>query len=68
VKLLDGGSTSLFFVGSAGAQYVLERSYTLVPADWVPMSTNSADAQGFLALTNTSDYGTNVFWRMRSVP
>ena len=55
-------------MGIAGANYALERSFSLVPANWVPQGTNSAGAGGALVFTNTPDPTANNFWRIRSVP
>ena len=67
-QLLSGGSVCLSFVGMAGANYALDRSFSLMPANWVPVVTNPADATGTLVFTNTPDPTTNNFWRVRSVP
>ena len=58
----------LSFVGVAGANYALDRSFSLAPPNWVPQVTNSADAGGALVFINTPDPTTNNFWRIRSVP
>jgi len=52
----------------AGTNYALDRSFTVNPANWVPLVTIPADAGGALVLTNTPDPATNNFWRIRSVP
>jgi alpha-tubulin suppressor-like RCC1 family protein len=67
-QLLNGGSLRLSFVGIAGTNYALDRSFSLLPAHWVPQITNHADALGVLMLTNTPDPNTNNFWRIRLVP
>jgi hypothetical protein len=58
----------LAFVGIAGANYALDRSFSLRLANWVPQVTNPAGAVGTLVFTNTPDPTTNNFWRIRSVP
>jgi hypothetical protein len=68
VQLLSGGDVSLSFVGIAGANYALDCSFCLSPANWVPQVTNPAGAGGVLVFTNTPDPATNNFWRIRSVP
>jgi alpha-tubulin suppressor-like RCC1 family protein len=68
IQLLSGGSVRLSFVGIAGANYALDRSFSLMPANWVPQMTNSAGSGGVLVFTNTPDPTTNNFWRIRSVP
>jgi alpha-tubulin suppressor-like RCC1 family protein len=68
VQFLSGGNVGLSFVGIAGTNYELERSFSLSPANWVPQATNPAGAGGILVFTNTPDATTNNFWRIRSVP
>ena len=67
-QLLSGGKMRLSFVGNAGANYALDRSFSLAPANWIPQLTNPAGAGGALVFTNTPDPATNNFWRIRSVP
>ena len=67
-NLMSNGKMSLSFVGFAGANYALDRSFSLSPANWIPQVTNPADANGNLIFTNTPDPTTNNFWRIRSVP
>lgn len=66
-QVLAGGQMSLTFVGSNGVNYVLERSFSLAPANWIPQVTNPAAVNGVLIFTNTPDPATNNFWRIRSV-
>jgi hypothetical protein len=47
------GNVSLSFVGMAGTNCALDRSLSLMPANWVPLVTNPADAGGVLVFTNT---------------
>jgi len=68
VQLVSGNNVSLHYIGMAGTNYVLERSFSLSPATWVPLVTNPADAGGVLLLTNVPNKATNNFWRIRSVP
>jgi alpha-tubulin suppressor-like RCC1 family protein len=68
IQLLSGGDVRLSYVGLAGTNYALERSFTVEPANWVPCATNPAGAGGELVLTNTPDPATNNLWRIRSVP
>ena len=65
--VLVNGKMSLSFVGIAGGNYALDRSFSLSPANWIPQITNLADANGNLTFTNTPDSTTNNFWRIRSV-
>ena len=67
-QLLGTGDIQLSFVGSTGANYALDRSFSLAPPNWVPQLTNATDAGGVLVFTNTPDPTTNNFWRIRSVP
>ena len=67
-QLLSGGNMRLSFVGMAGTNYALDRSFSLAPPNWVPQVTNPAGAGGVLVFTNTPDPATNNFWRIRSVP
>ena len=68
IQLLSGGNVRLSYVGIAGTNYALDRSFSLAPANWVPQVTNPADAGGVLVFTDTPDPTTNNFWRIRSVP
>jgi len=67
-QLLSGGCVRLSFVGIAGTNYALDRSFSLSPPDWIPQATNPAGAFGALVFTNPPDATTNNFWRIRSVP
>jgi hypothetical protein len=67
-QLLTGGSLRLSFVGIAGTNYALDRTFNLSPANWVPQVTNPAGAGGVLIFTNAPVHITNNFWRIRSVP
>jgi hypothetical protein len=66
-QLLTGGNQRLSFVGNAGANYALDRSFSVVPANWVPQATNPAGSDGVLLFTNMLNALTNNFWRIRSV-
>ncbi len=68
IQLLSGGNVSLSFVGIAGTNYALDYTFSLSPANWVPLVTNPAGAGGVLVFTNAPDPTTNNFWRIRSVP
>jgi hypothetical protein len=67
-QLLSGGNVRLSFVGMAGTNYALDRSFNLKPVIWVPQITNPAGVGGVLVFTNTPNNTTNNFWRIRSVP
>ncbi len=68
VQLLSGGNVRLSYVGIAGTNYALDRTFNLSPVNWVPQVTNPAGAGGTLVFTNTPNKATNNFWRIRSVP
>jgi hypothetical protein len=68
IQLLSSGSVFLSFVGNAGTNYALERSFSLAPANWVALVTNPAGTDGLLVITNMPNASTNNFWRIRSVP
>jgi alpha-tubulin suppressor-like RCC1 family protein len=67
-QLLGGTNMQLSFVGIANANYALDRSSSLLPANWIPPATNPAGSFGALVFTNPPDATTNNFWRIRSVP
>jgi hypothetical protein len=69
VQVLAGDEVRLTYLGLAGTNYALDRTFNLTPTvDWVPQATNPAAADNYLILTNAPDASTNNFWRMRSVP
>jgi alpha-tubulin suppressor-like RCC1 family protein len=68
VQLLSGGNVGLSYVGMAGTNYELDRTFSLSAANWVPQATNPAGTGGILIFTNTPDPTTNSFWRIRSAP
>jgi hypothetical protein len=68
VQVLSGGDVRMSYEGMAGTNYALDRTFSLSPANWVPMVTNTADTDGVLVLTNTPNKLTNNFWRIHSVP
>jgi alpha-tubulin suppressor-like RCC1 family protein len=68
IQLLSNGDAALTFTGLAGTNYALDRTFNLVPPNWVPQATNPAGAGGVLLFTNTPNPATNNFWRVRSVP
>ena len=67
-QLLNDGKMGFSFVGNAGGNYALDRSFSLSPANWIPQVTNLADGSGNLIFTNAPDSTTNNFWRIRSAP
>jgi hypothetical protein len=68
LQAVSGGKMRLSLLGNVGAKYALERSFSLVPPNWVPLVTNVADGSGTVLFTNTPVSTTNNFWRIRSVP
>jgi alpha-tubulin suppressor-like RCC1 family protein len=67
-QLLSSGNVGLSYVGMAGTNYALDRSFSLKPVNWAPQMTNPAGAGGILKFTNAPNPATNNFWRIRSVP
>jgi alpha-tubulin suppressor-like RCC1 family protein len=67
-ELLGGTNMQLSFVGVANANYALDWSGSLSPANWIPQATNPAGSFGALVFTNVPVLATNNFWRIRSVP
>ena len=68
-ELLPGDDVRLTYLGLAGTNYALDRTFNLSPpVNWVPQVTNPADPSGVLLFTNTPNPTTNNFWRIRSVP
>ena len=68
IHLLNAGNARLSFVGIAGANYALDSTFNLSPANWMPLTTNSANPGGVLVFTNTPDPAESHFWRIRAVP
>jgi alpha-tubulin suppressor-like RCC1 family protein len=62
---LLSGNMQFSFVGIGGANYALDRSFSLSPPNWLPQVTNAADSIGFLVFTNTPNPANNNFWRIR---
>ncbi len=67
-QLLSCGDMCLSYAGIANANYALDRSFNLSPANWTPQATNTSGTNGVLLFTNTPLATTNNFWRIRSVP
>ena len=65
---LAGGTIRFSFIGNAGASYVMERTFQLVPPLWLPLVTNVADGNGLLVRTNAPIANTNIFWRFHLLP
>ncbi len=68
VTTISGGNVRLSFVGTAGTNYALERTFRLSPANWISLQTNPAGSDGTVTFTNAPNTATNYFWRIRSVP
>ena len=67
-QMVSGGVMWLTFTGLPGTNYVLERTFKLAPANWLPQVTNPADGSGAVVFSNTPVASTNNFWRILSVP
>jgi len=68
-ELLAGGAVRLTYLGQAGLNCALDRTFNLAPPVlWVPQATNPVAPSGVLILTNTPITTTNNFWQMRSIP
>ena len=64
-QAFSGGNVRLSYEGYAGTNYVLERTFNLAPAHWIPQATNPAGPGGVLLFTNVPNPATNNFWRIR---
>src|SRR5581483_3135917 len=51
VKLAGADTVALSFLGNPGANYALDRSFSLSPPAWVPQASNTAGADGSLSFT-----------------
>ena len=67
-QLMGGTNMQLSFVGVANANYALDWSGSLSPANWIPQATNPASSFGALVFSNALVLATNNFWRIRAVP
>jgi alpha-tubulin suppressor-like RCC1 family protein len=65
--LPGGGLIKFSYIGMIGTNYALDRTTNLFPANWIPQSTNQANAGGKLAFTNIFKVTTNNFWRVRAL-
>jgi alpha-tubulin suppressor-like RCC1 family protein len=68
IQLLSDGNVRISYMGIAGTNYALDRSFKLAPPNWMPQATNSAGTDGVLIFTNMPDQANNNFWRIRSAP
>jgi hypothetical protein len=55
VQFLSRGDVCSYFGGIVGTNCALDRSFSLVPPDWVPLATNPAGAGGVLVFAHTPD-------------
>jgi alpha-tubulin suppressor-like RCC1 family protein len=62
------GVVQLAFFGFPGTNYALERTTSLIPANWIPQLTNLANSYWPVSMTNVPDPTTNNFWRVRALP
>lgn len=67
IEQLNNGDVRLTYSGTAGVNYVLERSGSLANPKWVSLVTNNAPSGGVLVITNSPDTSMNNFWRIRAV-
>jgi hypothetical protein len=67
-QTLPGGLIRFSYLGLGGATYVLDRSFSLFPAQWIPVATNVAEASGAISFTNAPVVTANNYWRVRAVP
>jgi hypothetical protein len=68
-QLLSSGAVRLTYLGGAGTNYVLDRTFNFKPTVvWTPQATNPADSSGYVIFTNAPIPATNNFWRIRSTP
>lgn len=65
---LPGGLMRFSYLGLSGATYVLDRSFSLFPAQWIPVATNVAEVSGAISFTNAPVATANNYWRVRAVP
>jgi alpha-tubulin suppressor-like RCC1 family protein len=66
---VSGSNVLITYVGVAGNNYALDRTFNLVPpVNWLPQVTNPAGIGGAMSFTNAPNPATNNFWRIRSVP
>ena len=59
-----GRDYRLIYQGSSGDQYILQQTYNLMPADWLPVATNPAGSDGTASFIITPTPRTNTFWRV----
>jgi alpha-tubulin suppressor-like RCC1 family protein len=64
----SSGQEYFSFVGLAGTNYALDRSFSLTPVNWIAQKTNTANGSGVVLFTNAPNTASNNFWRVRSVP
>ncbi|HHY86396.1 MAG TPA: hypothetical protein GYA07_12825 [Verrucomicrobia bacterium] len=65
---LDDGYFSFVVSGDAGPDYIIERTPTLSPPDWVPVFTNSSPALPFIWSVPVPADGENALYRVRLAP
>ena len=68
IRSLSGSLVSLSMIGIPTANYALDVTPTLNPANWIPVITNTSDINGLVTFTNPTIGASNTFWRARGVP
>jgi hypothetical protein len=66
-KLLGNGDMQFSCNGTAGTNYILDRTFSLATPNWLPQTTNTAGSDGVVLFTNTPVTTSCNFWRIRSV-
>lgn len=63
IARLGGGGMQLAGMGSMGQAYVLLATTNLVPANWIPIATNTADTNGAVQFTDpqATNYGRRFY-------
>jgi predicted outer membrane repeat protein len=59
-----GPDYRLTYLGVPFTQYILEHTYNLNPANWVPVDTNASMEDGTLDFITVPTPGTNSYWRI----
>jgi hypothetical protein len=59
-----GPNYRVTYLGLPFTQYVLEQTYSLAPANWIPVITNYSAEDSTVDFITTPTPGTNSFWRI----
>ncbi|MCX6922433.1 MAG: hypothetical protein NT154_04350, partial [Verrucomicrobia bacterium] len=65
VRILDNGdgSVTVFFSGEPSVEYVVQATTTINPANWVNISTNTADDTGLWHIVDPMGNRTQRYYR-----